>query len=94
MKVRNKEKGYTGVSGSFNTHALSEIIVGFDDGPNGEPNGADSCFISEYDVFLEETQKWKDMRQAFKDHDLINDNYNTVFFEPKTKEDRERGFTL
>lgn len=93
MKVRHKEKRYTGQAHQFNTHGLGEMIVGFDN-VDGEPGGMDSCFIREYDVFLETTGQWKDMNQAFKDHDLINDNYNTRFFEPKTREDRERGFTL
>lgn len=65
----------------FNLAALNEVDV-----------GDDSAFVSELEVEI--NGKWKDMGQAFKDHDLIVDNYNTIFFEPKTPEDRERGFTL
>jgi len=94
VKVRNKEKGYLGYSGGFNIHGMSEIIVHFDDGPDGEPNGADSCFIREYDVFLDSIQEWKDLAQAFKDKDVITDNYDTIFFEPRNKEEKERGYAL
>lgn len=87
MKVRNKEHTWTGWSSKFNTHALAEIIVGFDgDG------GMDSMFISEVEIFLESKQIWKDMNQAFKDNDLIIDNYNTCFREPKNQEEIDRGY--
>ena len=49
------------------------------DGKNG---------IKDFDVWLESKQEWKDMAQAFRDKDLIIDNYNTIFFEPKTQEDK------
>lgn len=38
--------------------------------------------------------EWKDLNRAFKDRDVITDNYNKYFFEPRTPEDRIRGFTL
>ena len=88
MKVRGKASGIIWFSNRFNIHGLSEIIIGHPD------YGSDSAFIKDFDVFLESKQEWKDMSQAFKDHDLIVDNYNTSFFEPKTEEDRMRGFTL
>jgi hypothetical protein len=56
--------------------------------------GMDSAFIRDFEVWIEALQKWKCMSQAFKDSDLIVDNYNTIFFEPGNDEDRERGFTL
>ena len=88
MKVRFKNNPDTiWYSGEFNIHALSEIIVQHKD------LGADSVFIKDLDVLLA-TGEWKDMRQAFKEHSLIVDNYNTYFFEPKTAEEKERGFTL
>ena len=88
MKLRNKYTGKNWHSSKFNIHGLGEIIVHYPD------YGADSAFIREFDVYLVSTGEWKDMNQAFKDHDLITDNYNTRFFEPKTEEDRIRGFTL
>ena len=88
MKVRSKDTKKTWYSYKFNTHGLSEIIVQHPD------YGVDSAFIKHFDVYLESTKQWKDMRQAFKDKDLIVDNYNTLFFEPKTEEDRKRGYTL
>ena len=70
-------------SSSFNVHALSEVLT-----------GDDSAFIKDLDAFIETRGEWKDMKQAFKDNDIITDNYNTRFFEPKTQEDRKRGYTL
>ena len=48
----------------------------------------------EVDVFLEKIDKWMDMGDAFKSHNLITDNYNNYFFEPKNEDDKVRGFTL
>jgi hypothetical protein len=64
-------------------HALCEVLTGDDSAPP-----------SELDVWLEATQSWKPMDQAFRDRDLICDNHNTCFFEPPTPEDRARGYTL
>ena len=88
MKVRMKSDP-NGVfhSSKFNTHAMSEVIG------QGDSFGADSFFIKDLDVLLS-TGQWKDMKQAFRDRDIITDNYNTWFFEPKTKADRDRGYTL
>ena len=75
MKIRLKSKpNSVGYSDRFNIHALSEIIVGFPE------DGSDSDFIKNYEIFLNQKKDWKDMSQAFKDHDLIVDNYNTYFF--------------
>lgn len=67
----------------FNIHALNEVLT-----------GDDSAFVRDLDVFVEALGQWKDLGEAFKDRDFINDNYNTYFFEPKNEEDRKRGFTL
>jgi len=88
MKVRNKTTRALGTSSTFNTHGMSEIIVGFQD------DGMDSDYIKNYEVYLEVTKCWKDLSLAFRDRDVIIDNYNTKFFEPPTEEDRIRGFTL
>lgn len=88
MKLRNKNNGKLASSNRFNPYGMSEIIVAFKDGD------MDSDYISNYEVYLESTKSWKDLRQAFKDKDVITDNYNTRFFEPPTKEDKERGYTL
>lgn len=71
----------------------NECSCGFVDLPP-QHCGADSCFIRDLEVWVEALPEWKDMRQAFKDKDLIIDNHNTCFFEPTLEEDRERGFTL
>lgn len=87
MKLRNKNRPeITGYSDGFNTHSLSEIIVYFEDGD------ASSEYISDYEVFLEKTNEWKDMKMAFANRDIIPDNYNTTFSEPTTEEERERGW--
>jgi hypothetical protein len=81
MKVRDKNSGYEFYSTDFNMAALNEVV-----------GGGDSWYIKDLDVLID--GNWKDMRQAFKDKDIITDNYNTHFFEPPTEEDRKRGFTL
>ena len=88
MKVRGRTSEIIWFSNRFNIHGMSEIIV------NHIEYGGDSAYIKDFDVYLESKQEWKDMSQAFKDHDLIVDNYNTLFFEPKTEEDKIRGYTL
>lgn len=90
MKVRLIDKPeITGNSSQFNVHALAEVFVGFDN----LDYGYDTCYIKDFDVFVEATQEWKTMSDAFRDHDIVTDNMNSVFFEPKKQEDRERGYT-
>lgn len=88
MKLRTKNLNCpkTCYSSSFNSSALAEVLVNFEDGD------ADSVFIWDLEVELE--SGWKDFSQAFKDKDIITDNYNRSFFIPPTKEDKERGYTL
>jgi len=83
MRCRYKKTGYEFNASSFNTSALAEVLT-----------GDDSAFIRDLDVFLEATGEWKDMGLAFRDRDLITDNYNTYFFEPKTDEERKRGYAV
>jgi len=95
MKVREKENHSVQFEASmFNVHGIGEIL-GYD-----ETFGCDLFYIKDLEVLLENSTCnmmngiWKDMRQAFKDHDLITDNYNVRFFEPANEEDRKRGFTI
>lgn len=81
MKVRYKLTGTEADASRFNVHALAEVLT-----------GDDSAFISDLDIWI--NGQWKDMREAFKDRDIIPDNYNTFFGEPKSEEDRERGYFL
>ena len=67
----------------FNTTALNEVLA-----------SGDSYYIRELDIFIIKLGVWKDMRQAFKDRDIITDNYNTKFFEPQNERDKERRYTL
>jgi len=97
-KTKPDNKGRM-ISSKFNINALAEVLC-YWIGEDGEGEGASSMYIKELDIFIEAKNKtgqivgWKDMGQAFKDKDIITDNYNTYFFEPRTKEDRERGYTL
>lgn len=83
MKIRYQETGEIGAASQFNIHAISEVLT-----------GDDSAYIYELDVWIEALQAWKPLADAFRDRDVIVDNYNTYFFEPQTDEDRERGYTL
>jgi hypothetical protein len=88
MKVRTKNDPMdVFYSGKFNTHAVGEVEG------HGDSFGADLFFIRDLDVLLS-SGEWKDMSQAFKDHDLITDNYNVIFFEPINEEDRKRGYVI
>jgi len=99
MKVREKEHSEYGMCSSrFNMCGLGEVICFWTD--NGGEGGSDSMYIKELDVFIEaedaesgQSIGWKDMRQVFKDRDIITDNYNSYFFEPDNVEDRARGYT-
>lgn len=59
-----------------------------------EAFGVDLFYIKDLDVWIEGLGKWKDMRLAFRDKDLIIDNHNTVFFEPENEDERKRGYRL
>lgn len=83
MKLRYKETGDEVETSSFNLHALTEVDT-----------HDDSVYFWELDAFIVALNKWKDLQEAFRDRDIITDNYNTIFFEPTSQEDRERGFTL
>ena len=88
MKVRlinNKE--ITGTSNKFNTTNNSEVLMYFD-----KEGGASSEFISDLEVKIKD--KWLPLLEAFKQKILIVDNYNTELFEPKTNEEKERGYRL
>jgi hypothetical protein len=62
--------------------------------PDEVLTGDDTIPVPELEVFIEAKQEWKDMGQAFRDHDLITDNYNTHFFEPKNDTERLCGYRL
>lgn len=79
MKLRYKKSGEETESYKFNTSALAEIDV-----------GDDSVYIKDLDVFV--NGAWKDMRQAFRDRDIIPDNYNQYFAEPRTPEEKAQGY--
>ena len=85
MKIRYKDTGTEAYGSYFNVHAAAPIEVLTED---------DSVYAKDLDVFLVKKGMWKDMLQAFRDHDLIRDNYSTCFFEPETDEERERGYAL
>lgn len=92
MQVRMKDNPELEFySAEFNVYAIGEVLGCH------KSFGVDLFFIKDLDVFIEKNINffaWKDMRQAFRDHDLITDNFNRYFFEPIKEEDRKRGFTL
>ena len=81
MKLRYKKTGIEAAGSQFNIHAIGEVLT-----------GDDTVYINDLDVFLPALNTWKDMGQAFTDHDLIVDDYNTYFFEPKDDAERQRGY--
>ena len=81
MRLRYKQNKKEFDSSRFNPIGMSEILTG--DG---------SVFTEECDIFI--NNQWKDLGQAFRDHDIITDNHDTIFFIPRTPKDKERGFTL
>lgn len=74
-----------GHSSEFNTSSLSEVIVYYDDG------GADSEYMQALEVWLS-NQTWVNMRDAFAEKQLICDNYNRYFREPKNDDEMLRGW--
>ena len=109
MKVRMKNNpNITGISNKFNTSSTGEVIIYFDDFENLD--GTDSVYISDLEVFITKNKlfllnkpiipectsvgHWIPMNEAFKNKDLIIDNYNIYFFEPKDNEEKNRGYRL
>lgn len=84
MEVRNKKSGVCGESMQFNPHSIGEIIVYYEDGK------CSSEFIRDYEVYLD--VGWKDMHEAFRDCDVIPNNYNTRFRRPLNETEREKGY--
>jgi hypothetical protein len=84
MKVRYKDKPYiTGWASHFNTHSAAEVLVTFPDGD------ATSESIHKLQCYC--AVGWKNMAQAFKDRDILPDNYNTFFGIPDAEE-KKQGF--
>ena len=80
MKLRHRKTHISAASNRFNVQALAEIDV-----------GNDSMFISDLEVFV--NGDWKDMNEAFRDRDIIPNNYNSTFDVPETEEDKKRGYS-
>jgi hypothetical protein len=85
MRVRSKKTGSLGEATDFNIHGLGEIVVYFDEGD------CSSEFFREYEVQLT-SGEWKDMRQAFVDHDLIPNDLNTSFRESRSDAECAQGW--
>lgn len=81
MKLRYKATGEEFDSYMFNTHAMAEVLT-----------GDDSASIVELDVWV--GGRWKDLLQAFRDRDVIPDNYNRFFHTPSDENERSRGYSL
>ncbi len=83
MRLRYKSTGEECGFHGLNVHALNEVLT-----------SDDSVYIHQLDVYLEKTNPpgWKDLRQAFKDKDVIIDNFNTTFREPLNEQERAQGY--
>jgi len=79
MKLRYKGSTETFSSSRFNTFALSEVLT-----------GDDSAYIRDLDVFV--NGQWKCLSQAFKDGDVVPNNYNDSFAEPRSDRERDQGY--
>lgn len=86
VNLIHKKSGNKCSANRFNTASLTEIFVNWED-------EMDTDYQYNYNVILADGSI-KDLRQAFRDHDIITDNYNTRFFFPENEEDKIRGFTL
>jgi len=86
MKIRLVDQpNVTGHASEFNTSALNEVIVYYDDG------SADSEYFHNLQVFLT-NQTWIGLKEAFGLHLVIPDNYNRYFREPRSELERDRGW--
>lgn len=86
MKVRLiKNPDVTGEADRFNG---IEVIVYYD----GENGYISSELPLDLEVLIHD--KWVILREAFKNHDLITNVYNSKFFEPKDEEERKRGYRI
>lgn len=98
MKCRLKDNPHmTGDATNLNTSALDEIVAGFvwDDPDTGEKQyDMDSVFFHDLDVYIEVLGEWKDLIEAFRNKDVITNNYNTRIHEPRNEEERKRGYSL
>lgn len=79
MKLRYKSTGTLTDGNSWNMAATAEVLTGDDTVP-----------ISDLDVEI--NGQWKDMIQAFKDRDIVSDNYNRYFGPPINEECKARGY--
>jgi len=93
MRVRLADNhSVAGLSGQFVPNGMGEVVVHFV--PNGD---CDAMFASELEVLLNAAAgsingDWVNMSQAFKDRDLIPDNYERTFREPADIAERMRGW--
>ena len=85
MRVRLKDKPETtGTASKFN--GGFEVLVTF---AGGE---MDSVFTSDLEVFV--SGGWKDLGLALDEKDVITDNHNVEFFEPRDEAEKLRGYRL
>ena len=105
MKVRHKKNKHLGFSDKFNINGMGEIIVGFDDGDMDSDyiSNYEVMLVEDLPRFAQinnwvedkEGKKigcWVDMKDAFKNKQLITDNHSEYFREPKNQEEYDRGW--
>lgn len=76
-------------SGTFNTSSLTEIYVCYEY-EDGEYE-MDTDYPKNYEVQLPDGS-WKSLSQAFQDHDVVPNNFNTHFGFPQDDKCKARGW--
>ena len=69
-----------GYGSNFNICSMNDVLVYFDDG-HIEEYGA-----SQLDVYLTKKEEWKYLSDAFRDKDVVTNDENTFFYEPREEQ--------
>ena len=83
MRLRYKDSKIETFGNAFNLHSLDEILTHDDSVP-----------ASNLDVFIPLKNEWKDLRQAFRDKDVLPNDANTWFAAAVKRTDKSRGYFL
>ena len=90
MKIREKEDhSEEGFANEFSPQDIEEIIVHF-------PFYSGSQKIADYEFYVESIGDWVSGERVFDREERLTicNKYNTHFLEPKTEDDRKRGYEL
>lgn len=90
MKIREKDDhDEIGFANERSPTDVFEVIVHFSFYEGSEP-------VDKYEFYVEALGKWLPGEEVFdwKNKHIITNKYNTHFLEPKTEEDRQRGYEI